>query len=84
MRPNVQIVSRDGDNFVLNLRNGEYWHLNSSAYTMLTRIADGETVDEVARDISAATSAPEQTVRDDLTELVDQLRKAKLVEVRHS
>jgi hypothetical protein len=80
LRPGLEIVEVDGGKVLLDTRLGVYWHLNVPAVNLLEGLGSGRTFDDLIGEISRNTGADESRVRSDHLALVDELRRAKLIE----
>ena len=63
---------------LLDTRTGDYFALDPIGTEIWTKLAAGGRVEDVAVDIADRYGADTSTVRDDILELVDELRDARL------
>ncbi|SDI37868.1 Coenzyme PQQ synthesis protein D (PqqD) [Sinosporangium album] len=80
LRQGLSIVEVDDGKVVLDTRRGVYWHLNRTAITVVEELGRGRAFDDLIREIVRETGADEDRVRSDHLALLDELRRAKLIE----
>ncbi|NJS14169.1 MAG: PqqD family protein [Sphingopyxis sp.] len=69
----------DGSFALLNLETSEYFKLNEPGAVIWKRMADGATLAELVSAISKEFDVSDDECREDVTNLVVSLEKAKLV-----
>lgn len=80
LRKGLSIVEVEDGRVLLDTRRGVYWHLNRQAVRMLEELGRGRTLDDLVGQIVRETGADEERVRADHLALIDELRRAKLIE----
>lgn len=80
LRKGLSIVDVEDGRVLLDTRRGVYWHLNRQAITMIEELGRGRAFDDLIGEIVRETGADEERVRADHLALLDELRRAKLIE----
>ncbi|MFJ9674475.1 MULTISPECIES: lasso peptide biosynthesis PqqD family chaperone [Streptomyces] len=78
--PDVATVDTEDGMVLLNERTGRYWQLNVNGAQTLRRLLDGWTVEEIASDMAARHQIAPGQARGDITRVIEQLQKARLLE----
>lgn len=80
LRAGVSTADTDYGMTLLDENSGEYWNLNPTGALVLRTLLDGGTPEQAAAVLATAYAVGGQAAREDVTELVDGLRSARLVE----
>ena len=80
LRANTRMVENENGVLLLDVRRGNYWHLNVVAKFMVDALISGRGSDEVVSEMALRFQVDAATVHEDLKRLVHDLKKAKLVE----
>jgi hypothetical protein len=76
------LVRRMGQEAVLlNLKTETYYMLNSTGIRMWELLSNGSSVDDTVSTLSAEYQVSPDTLRADLTELIQQLNAAQLIDI---
>ena len=78
MKTDYMLRKAAGDWWLVNTaQDGEHYQkpqrVNHSAAEIIERIMDGESVEEIAAEVSGRYAVPEETVMRDISELMKQL-----------
>jgi DNA-directed RNA polymerase delta subunit len=80
LREGLEIVEVEDGRVVLDTKQGTYWHLNTTAMTLLEELGRGRRFDDVVQEIARTTGVDEARVRADHLGLIKELRRAKLID----
>lgn len=76
------LVRRMGQEAVLlNLKTETYYMLNTTGIRMWELLSDGSSIDDAVSTLSAEYQVSPDTLRADLTELIQQLNAAQLIDI---
>lgn len=79
LRSDVSTTDTEYGAVLLDERNGEYWHLNTTGARVVRLLLAGSSPAEAAATVAEEFEIDESHVLPDVTALVDQLRSARLV-----
>jgi hypothetical protein len=82
LKSSVRLIDDENGTFLLDTRRGGYWHLNPVAMAMVQALMSEPTVEDVVGQVVAEFEVDAETVREDVTRLVRDLKRSKLVEER--
>jgi Coenzyme PQQ synthesis protein D (PqqD) len=80
LRAGVSTADTDYGTTLLDENSGEYWNLNPSGALVLRTLLDGGTPEEAAAALAAEFEVGDRAASEDVRELVDGLRSARLIE----
>lgn len=80
LRSSARLVDDESGTFLLDTRRGVYWHLNPVGMSIVAALASEPTMDDVVLRVTAEFDVDARTVRADVSDLVRDLRRARLVE----
>lgn len=83
LRPEIKIVESGDSRVVLDTKRGVYWHLNESAIDLLEELARGVSLDDIVARVASGSGIAPEVVRADYLECIRELKRARLIEVRH-
>ncbi|MGH3903459.1 MAG: lasso peptide biosynthesis PqqD family chaperone [Pseudonocardiaceae bacterium] len=79
LRPDVSVTSTAGGLVLLDERSGRYWQLNRSGSVTLRTLLEGGTPSQAAQKLAASYGITPERAVDDIDDLLDALRHARLV-----
>jgi hypothetical protein len=79
LRPGVSTADTDYGTALLDEDSGEYFSLNPSGTLVLTTLLEGGTPEDAARALTAEYAVDAGTASQDVADLVEGLRSARLV-----
>ena len=80
LRDGVAFAELEYGMALLDEKSGDYWSLNPTGATVLRALLEGKTVVTAVDEIVSEYNADPDTVRQDVTELLTELRSARLIE----
>ena len=80
LRNGVVLTHSESGAFLLDSRRGVYWHLNQSALNLIEFIDQENPVELATAQMCKTTEVEPDVVRSDYLALVDELKRAKLIE----
>lgn len=78
--PDVHHVSTTDGTVLLDTDHGRFYGLNPTGSVIWKALAEGHSVEQITRDLTARFDAPPDRVRADVTALVAQLRDRGLLD----
>lgn len=78
----ARLVNDDSGTFLLDTRRGVYWHLNPVGVGIVQALTQDRTVEDITSGIVMEYDIDLQTARQDVKELIRNLKRAKLIEGR--
>lgn len=79
LHKDVLLTDVDSEMVLLDMRNGQYYGLNSVGCDIVKLINDGKTLNETKQEISHRYQIDKQTAQNDIAELVADLQKQNLL-----
>ncbi|MBG0852147.1 lasso peptide biosynthesis PqqD family chaperone [Streptomyces spinoverrucosus] len=79
LRSDVTTCPTDDGMILLDERSGRYWQLNGTGALVLSALLDGATPEQIAERLAATRPVSRERAVADVTALVGQLTRAKLV-----
>jgi hypothetical protein len=76
----VSVATTDYGAVLLDQRRGRYWQLNPTAATAVTALAAGGTTSEAVARLQREYAVDAERAAADVAALVDELRRARLLE----
>lgn len=80
LRPGVSTADTDYGTTLLDEDSGAYWNLNPSGALVLRTLLDGGTPDQAVHALTTEYDVGEQDAQQDVTDLIDHLHSARLLE----
>jgi hypothetical protein len=82
LHPDVVTTDTDDGMVLLHQRTGRYWQLNTTGASVLRRLLDGHTPEEIARGIAGRHGVAINRVQHDIAQTIEQLHTTCLLETR--
>lgn len=82
LRDGVELAYNDDGAILLDTRGGVYWHINDSGAQLIRALSEKGSFEAAVDEVAREHGVTHRTVQRDFTELLKDLKKARMVEGR--